>query len=204
MNNPTKNGRTLLDPGSKANADAKVTLAGLMFEYALLHNINIKDRVIVISGDIDSSKFDLIEAGLTLLESESRKAITIRINSAGGEVYQAVAIVGRLRRSKCQIITEGYGQIMSAATLILACGDRRKISDYAFFMHHETSYAVEGKHSEITSLVKQSEIEDQKWCDWMAGFSNKSADFWKTAGVGTDLYLSAQQILEYGLVDEII
>lgn len=204
MKQPKNNAKNLLTTGPKANADAKVTYAGLVFEYALLYNINLKDRVITLNGEIDESKFALIEAGFTLLESDNRQGITVRINSPGGSVYDALAIIGRMTSSKCHVTTEGYGHIMSAATLILAAGDKRKISKYAFFMHHESSYTVEGKHSAIKNLVNQSDLEDRKWCEWMAEFSKKDKDFWMTNGVGTDLYLTAEQIKEYGVADEII
>ena len=72
-------------------------------------------------------------------KERGEKAITIRLHSEGGSVYEALAIVGRIEKCKCQIITEGYGAIMSAATLILASGDKRRISRLAWFMVHESN-----------------------------------------------------------------
>ena len=100
----------------------------LHLKYLFDQAINFKDRVITIDSDIDGELFAWIDAALTELESHSRKAITVRIRSEGGDVYKALAIIGRLKKSKCQIVTEGYGCIMSAATMILACGDIRRIS----------------------------------------------------------------------------
>ena len=55
---------------------------------------------------------------MTTLENLNRKTITIKINSYGGDVYTALAIVGRMLESKCLLQTKGYGKIMSAATII--------------------------------------------------------------------------------------
>jgi hypothetical protein len=76
------------------------------------------------------------------MESEDKSTVTIKINSPGGSTYDAMAIIGRIRSAKCYIVTEGYGQIMSAASLILASGRKRRINKYAFLMWHEASYGV--------------------------------------------------------------
>lgn len=195
--------RSLLDTTTKANVDSKLTQAALILEYAFAYNVNFKERVITISREIDEAEFDRVDNALTELESQSRKSVTIRINSPGGQVYHALAIIGRMKRSHCQIVTEGYGHIMSAATLILAAGDKRKVSSYSFFMHHESSYGVEGRHSQIKDYVKQAEREEQKWAEWMSQFTQKDKSFWLKKGVGSDAYFDADELLKLGVVDEV-
>ena len=199
----TKSKRNLLSDAVKASVDSKLTQAALILEYAFEYDVNFKERTILISGDIDQSKFDILEAAMTEMESQNRKSITVRLNSPGGEVYQALAIIGRFRRSPCNIVTEGYGHVMSAATLVLASGDKRRISKYAFFMHHESSYSVDGKHSEIKREVKQMEREDSCWAQWMEDVTKRPKDFWIKTGVGVNAYFDAEELLELGVVDEI-
>jgi ATP-dependent Clp protease protease subunit len=194
----------LLSATARTGVDNKLTLAALMLEYAFEYNVNFKERTISISREIDEKEFDRLDNALTEMESQNRKAITIRINSPGGQVYQALAMIGRMKRSPCQIITEGYGHVMSAATLLLAAGDKRRISPYTFFMHHEASYGVDGRHSEIKDMVKQTEREEEKWCEWMASFTKKPKAFWMKSGVRTDAYFEAEELLEFGVVDEIM
>jgi ATP-dependent Clp protease protease subunit len=195
--------RSLLPENARTTSDAKLTHAAIILEYAF-QGVNFKERSIRLTGEIDEAHFDLVDSALTELESQGRKSVTIVINSPGGDMYQALAIIGRLKRSPCHIVTEGYGQIMSASTLILAAGDRRKISSYAFFMHHEASYGGDGRHSEMKNLIKQADKEDDKWCEWMASFTDKDKKFWKTNGVGLDTYFTVEELLEFGVVDEII
>lgn len=196
--------RRNFDFNTKTSADAKVTQLGIHLETLLEHGINFRDRIITITNEIDSDEFLRIDAALSEMESDSRKSVTIRINSPGGTVYDALAIVGRITNSKCKIITEGYGHVMSAATLILACGDERKLSKFAWFMCHEASYAVDGKHTDIKRAVLQAEKEEQHWSKWMEEFSNKDSKFWQKVASEQDTYYSASELLELGIVDEII
>jgi len=173
-------------------------------KYAFENDINIKARVIQLVGEIDEQKFKLIDIGITELERYNQKAITVRINSEGGSVTDALAIIGRIKSSKCRIVTEAYGACQSAATLILSAGHKRRVSRYTIFMHHEASYDVEGRHSNIKAEVAEMERQEQLWAKWMAEFSNKSKDFFLNEGVAVDTYWTPEQLVEFGIVDEII
>jgi ATP-dependent protease ClpP protease subunit len=108
-----------------------------------------------------------------------------------------------MKESKCHIVTRGYGHIMSAATMILAAGNKRYISKFAFFMHHETEYAIEGKHSDIKNEVHQTEIEEQYWSQWMSEFTKKSKAFWQKTGISKNAYFNSRQLVELGVADEV-
>lgn len=191
--------------GSKKPADTALTLRALQLEYYLSYGINLRDRILTLSGPIDTPMFDLVDVAMSEFEADSRKGITVRIHSEGGSVYEALAIIGRLRSSKItKLTTEGYGQIMSAATMILACGDERRISKFAYFMHHEAAYGVEyGRVSEHEDLLEQVKKEENDWAKWMAGFSNKTTKFWKETGCRKDAYFSPTELIKLGVVDEI-
>lgn len=196
--------RNLGDVNEKTTVENKLTKASMLLSYQFEYGVNFKERIINITGDIDDSQFDLVDAALTEMESQSKKDITIKINSEGGSTYQAMAIVGRMLESKCGIITKGYGAVMSAATLILASGTRKRmLSRCAEFMHHEAAYNVEGRHSAIRAAVNQTEKEERKWADRMADVSNMDSEFWMKEGVGVDAYFTAQQLLDMEVVDEL-
>ncbi len=93
---------------------------------------------------------------------------------------------------------------MSAATLILASGARRKMSEYGWFMFHESSYdSGWDKHSNHKAFIKQAEREEKFWAESMARFTDKSAEFWLKNGVGIDSYFTPEQLLKMGVVDEL-
>lgn len=191
---------------SPNQTEHKVSKLELHLEQVFDRGVNFRQRIIQIVGDIDEDKFKLIDGALSEMEADSRKAITIRINSCGGSVYDALAIVGRIKTSKCKIITEGFGCVMSAATMILACGNLRRISQFAWFMSHESRYEVTDRsHTAAVNFVKQSEREEIQWAECMAKFTKMDFDFWKKTGTGgKDAYFIAKELLEMGIVDEII
>lgn len=190
---------------AKKPADTTLTLKALQMEYYLSFGINLRDRVLTLTGPIEQPMFDLVDVAMSEFEADGKSNVTVRIHSEGGSVYEALAIIGRLKGSKVsKITTEGYGQIMSAATMILACGEERRISKYAYFMHHESGYGVEyAKTSEHKDILEQVEREDSDWARWMAGFSKKSAKFWKETGCRKDAYFNPDELIRLGVADEI-
>jgi len=175
----------------------------LKLKYAFEYGVNLQARTIQLVGEIDGSKFELIDSALTELDTINHKQITLRINSEGGSVGDALAIVGRINSCKSRIITEGYGSIMSAATIILAAGFKRRISKHSWFMHHESAYDLSGRHSEVKDMVKQRDREENQWAEIMAGLTNKDKGFWRKHGIYKDSYFTAEELLKLGVVDEV-
>lgn len=200
MKKSTKNA---LDSIKLKTADEQLTAKALQLEYLFEYGVDLVNRNIQITSDIDYPLFDFVDAGLTLMEADNSKSVTIKINSFGGSVYEALAIVGRMKKSKCKIITEGYGAVMSAATLILACGNKRRISEFSWFMYHEASYGGYDKHSVQKAYVKQTDRENLQWAKAMAQFSKKDEEFWLNTGVSIDAYFDAFELMELGVVDEV-
>ena len=178
----------------------------LRLEYAFEKGINFKDRIIQLTGEIDpNGSFDYLDAALTEMERTSKKAITIKINSEGGSAFEALAMVDRIRESKCQIITKAYGMAQSAAGLILAAGDKRYIGANAWFMYHESIYGLAPKdHSSQIESIEQAKREESAWATAMAKFTNQPVEFWESAAHKSNFYLDAEQCLLYGVVDGII
>jgi len=168
--------------------------------------VNFKNRIIEISEEIDDFTFSKVDAAITEMEAESKKTITIRINSQGGSVYDALAIVGRMRKSHCYIVTEGYGCIMSAATMILAAGTKRKVSELCWFMHHESTADADlgsMRTAQLEAYAKQMRREEEQWARWMSEFTDKPKEFWLDKGTHIDAYFEAPELIEMGVADEI-
>lgn len=188
----------------KKATDTSIAIQSLQLEYSFNYGVNLRDRIITITGSIEEPLFDFVDAALSEMEHTSKRGVTIRIHSGGGCVYEALAIIGRLRSAKVsKITTEGYGQIMSAATMLLACGDERKINKYAYFMHHESSYGLTGRASEHKDMLEQVEKEENDWAIWMANFSQKTKKFWKESGCRKDAYFTPAQLIKLGVADAV-
>jgi ATP-dependent Clp protease protease subunit len=175
----------------------------LNLEYSFNRGVDLHNRVIQLTEDIDDHHFCMFDSAMTTLENMNKRTITIKVNSYGGDVYTALGIIGRMLESKCRIHTKGYGKIMSASTAILAAGHKRSMSRLAEFMHHEASYAVEGRHSEIQHEVKQSQSLSDKWCALMSELTGIPKQYWSQKGQGKDFYLSPEKCLDLNIVDEV-
>lgn len=185
------------------------------FDINIDQGIDFKNRIIRITGSIgDCSSplsgaseyfdFNLLEIALTKMEKLSNSPITIKINSEGGLVYEALAIIGRMKASPCHIITEGYGCVMSAATLILMAGDERKLSRFTSTMFHAMQYGTDGAHDDIKEHVAQADKEMKKIASHYEEFSNQTASFWTRKIKKKEFYPTAKEMLEFGAIDEII
>lgn len=183
----------------------KLSEQALRLQYSIEQGINVNDRVIRIDDEIDNKMLARVDAGMSEMERDSRKGITIRISSAGGSTYDALGIIGRMRASPCYITTEVYGYCMSAATLILAAGDKRYISEFAWSMTHAAQYEVEGSHKQVSEYVKQIDTEEKAWAQHMTKFTQyRDEKFWIKLGLDKDYYLNSEQVVKYGIADEVI
>lgn len=183
--------------------DLAVQLFELQIDSMLNRGIDLVGRSIQLIEDINADTVRYIDGALTLLENQNRQGITIKISSMGGSTYDALAVISRMRASKCKITTEAHGYVMSAATMILAAGHKRRISELATFMWHEASYEVGGKHSDMKVWIEQAEAEEKRWATFMARFTAKSREWWLEQAKHTDKYFMPDQLIELGVVDEI-
>ncbi|MEZ0209217.1 MAG: ClpP family protease [Candidatus Paceibacterota bacterium] len=174
-------------------------------DQAFKHGFNVTARTIQLIGEVTDEMFAELDTAMTILEEEARAGITIKINSTGGSCYDALAIVGRIRSSKCKITTEGFGAMMSAASLILASGNKRRMSKYGWCMHHEIwTEGIGGTVSQISHAAKQFEREFEMWSEMMGKFTTSPKQFWQSQGRnGKDLYLTAEECLTLGVIDEV-
>lgn len=173
-----------------------------LLHYAVEQGINLASRTIILDRDIEKGSFQFISSRLSLLES-SPEPIVLEIKSEGGDIYEAMAIVGRMRQSPCKITTIGYGQIMSAAVAILAAGHTRLISRYSWGLHHEMYTDMEGKIKDLQIELAQRRREEEKWAEVMEEFTNTPKQLWLELQK-EESYLTPEQCLQYGIVDKII
>jgi len=184
---------------------------GLSSEYYLYSDIKQKNMLKLnkyLKGYI--RKYDLfIEKTQSIIKNCEPKPITIYINSDGGYLHSALPIVDIISSSEIPITTVVEGMAASAATLISCSGHHRQITKNSFMLIHELRAGCWGKFSEI-------EDEFESCQKLMTNIKNlylnsikndkKKKKFKKILGklLKRDIILSAQECLDYGLVDEIL
>ena len=126
------------------------------------------------------------------------------LNTGGGSITDGKAIIDRILASTCEIHIHAVGRICSMGIYILAAAEVRTSSALTSFMFHESSYDVEGKHSENKSYIKFSDIDEKHLNRWLATRTKKPADFWNKLGVGSDYWFLAEEAKTLGMIVRIV
>ena len=171
----------------------------------LKENIDLDQRVIHLNTGIGLKSLDKLTRSLSFLESIGSEPITIVINSPGGSIYDAFAIIDRIQNSSCVIITVGTGLVASAAIPILASGNIRKATKHCSLMYHEPSFNMPLERlAAADSETKHVKYLSQRLNKFMAASTDESYSYWVKAGKYVDFYFDADKALELGIIDEIV
>lgn len=187
---------------TKTNQQAPVAL--LQLEYA----INVEKRLVYLEQQIDLTTptilFERINAVATL-SKDSTTPITMIVNNYGGSVHGMFGLYDLINSLPMKLNTIGTGAVMSAAVLMLACGTgTRRLTANTSVMVHQISTWLQGNAIDInTETSHVNQLQDRLY-GLLEKHSNKDAKFWKKSCKSTNLYLTAEKCVEYGLVDEIL
>ncbi len=166
----------------------------------------LKDRIVFVDGEINDATADLIVAQILYLESENpEKDISMYINSPGGSVTAGLAIYDTMQYVKCQVQTICMGQAASMGAILLAGGTQGK--RYALpssrVMIHQPWGGVEGQESDISIQAKEIMRLKKLTIDYFANNTKKDREQ-VAADMERDFYMSAEDALNYGIVDHIM
>ena len=167
----------------------------------------LRDRVILLEGEVHDQMANLIVAQLLFLESEGDKDISMYINSPGGSVTAGMAIYDCMQFIKPDIHTIVMGQACSMGSLLAQSGspNKRFMLPNSRHMIHQPSGGARGQATDM--LIQVNEIMEMKRT--LTGIYQKHNSTGKTfeelsADMERDNFMSAQQAVNYGLADKII
>jgi ATP-dependent Clp protease protease subunit len=166
----------------------------------------LKDRIIFLDGEVNDVTADLIVAQLIFLESEDpSKDISIYINSPGGSVTAGMAIYDTIQYIRPDVQTICMGQAASMGALLLTAGTKGKrfILPSARVMIHQPWGGVEGQATDIAIHTKEILRIKKLTTDILVNCTGRDAETVKK-DVERDYFLSADEALEYGLVDKVM
>ncbi len=166
----------------------------------------LKERVIFLCGQVEEHMANLIVAQLLFLESESPdKDIFLYINSPGGSVTAGMAIYDTMRFIKPNVSTVCMGQAASMGAFLLSAGEKGKrfCLPNARVMIHQPLGGFQGQASDFEIHAKEILSIKEKLNRLMADHTGQKYD--KVAkDTDRDNFLSAQEAVDYGLVDAIL
>ena len=141
------------------------------------------------------------------LEFKTEKVLTLYINSTGGNLYDAFALIDVMKASRHYVRTIAIGSAMSAAFLIFASGTRgeRYAARNTSFMCHQFSERMENKYHDLKATMKENELCNQKMIDILKEATGLPASKIKAKLLpASDVYLSAPETLELGVADHLL
>ena len=166
----------------------------------------LKERVIFIVGAIEDHMANLIVAQLLFLESENPdKDVHLYINSPGGSVTAGLSIYDTMRFIKPDVSTMCIGQAASMGAFLLSGGTKGKryILPNARTMIHQPSGGAQGQATDIEIQAKEILFLRERLNSLLADHTGQSMDVIER-DTERDRFMSAEQSVEYGLVDEVI
>jgi ATP-dependent Clp protease protease subunit len=166
----------------------------------------LKERIIFLGTPIDDGVANVVMAQLLHLESEDPdRDISIYINSPGGSFTALTAIYDTMQFVKPEIQTICMGQAASAAAVLLAAGTKGKrlALEHARVLIHQPSGGGEGQSSDIEiqarEILRMRELLEQM----ISKHSGRDVELVRK-DIERDKILTAQEAVEYGLVDEVV
>lgn len=165
----------------------------------------LEDRVIFLSGPINTDVANLVVAQLIYLESKDpTKDISLYINSPGGEVVAGLAIYDTMNYIRCDVSTICVGMAASMGAFLLSSGTKGK--RYALpnseIMIHQVLGGAQGQASDVEIHTKHLLKSKQTLNSILAENTGKSIEQIEK-DTDRDNFLSAQEALEYGIVDQV-
>ena len=166
----------------------------------------LKDRIIFLGEEINDAVASTVVAQLLFLESEDPgKDIHMYINSPGGSVTAGMAIYDTMNYVKCDVSTTCIGMAASMGAFLLAAGAKGK--RYALpnsdIMIHQPSGGAKGQATNMEIHTKHILDMKQRLNQILADNTGQPIDV-ITKDTNRDNFMTAQQALEYGLIDKVI
>lgn len=175
-------------------------------EYAYdLYSRLLKDRIIFITGEINSNLANIVISELLYLDSINHNDISIYINSPGGEITSGLAIYDTMNYIKSDVNTICVGISASMGAFLLSSGTKGK--RYSLpngeVMIHQPLGGVEGKASDIKIATEHILKTKEKINKILSKNTNQPLKK-VIKDTESDNYMNAKEALEYGLIDKII
>ena len=166
----------------------------------------LNDRIIFLSEEVNDTTASLIVAQLLYLEAQDPdKDIQFYINSPGGSVTAGMAIYDTMRYIKCDVATICVGMAASMGAFLLSAGTKgkRMALPNAEIMIHQPSAGTQGQITDMAIHLKRLQVIKERMNKIMAENTGNTVET-VTEACERDNFMSAQEALEFGLIDRVL
>ena len=166
----------------------------------------LNDRIIFLSEEVNDTTASLVVAQLLYLEAQDPdKDIQFYINSPGGSVTAGMAIYDTMQYIKCDVATICVGMAASMGAFLLSAGakGKRMALPNAEIMIHQPSAGTQGQITDMAIHMKRLQIIKERMNRIMSENTGRSIEE-VTAACERDNFMSAQEAVEFGLIDKVL
>jgi ATP-dependent Clp protease protease subunit len=165
----------------------------------------LKDRIILLTGEINDNTANIVVAELLYLDSINHNDISIYINSPGGSITSGMAIYDTMNYIKSDVSTICIGMSASMGAFLLSCGKKGKryILPNSEVMIHQPLGGASGQATEIKIAAERILRLKEKLNKILSENTNKDINIIEN-DTERDHFMTAKEALEYGIVDEIL
>lgn len=168
-----------------------------------LYSRLLQDRIIFLVGEINDYNANIVISELLYLDNLSKENIYIYINSVGGSITSGMAIYDTMQFISSKVITIGLGLCASMAAFLLSSGDKRYVLPNTEVMIHQPLGGAEGQATDI-KIAAERIIKLKEKLNKILAHNTKQPLEKINNDTERDNFLSAEDALKYGLVDDII
>lgn len=165
----------------------------------------LEDRIIFLTGEVNSFMADSIVAQLLYLESkDSTKDVYLYINSPGGSVADGMAIHDTMKYIKCDVVTICLGEACSMGAFLLASGTKGKRYSLknSDIMIHQVLYGYQGQATDLEIHTRHTLRIKERMNRLLAEYTGRTYEQ-VCADTERDNFMTADEALEYGIIDKI-
>ena len=166
----------------------------------------LNDRIVFLGEEVNATTASLVVAQLLYLEAQDPdKDIQFYINSPGGSVTDGMAIYDTMQYVKCDVSAICIGMAASMGAFLLSSGAKGKrfALPNAEIMIHQPSAGTQGQITDMAIHLKRLEIIKKRMNKILAENTGKPLEV-VTADCERDNFMSADEAMEYGLIDKVI
>ena len=168
----------------------------------------LKERIVMLNGEVEDHMANLVVAQLLFLESENPdKDISLFINSPGGVVTAGMSIYDTMQFIKCDVATYVMGQACSMGSLLAQAGaaGKRYMLPNARHMIHQPSGGARGQATDIQIQAREIQKMKENLTNIYVKHNSKGKTYEQfAADMERDFFMSAEEALAYGLIDQVI
>lgn len=162
-----------------------------------------------LNGEIDEDSVGEVIRWLIYenFDTSKEKILTLYINSTGGDLYQAFALIDIMKASPHVIRCVGIGAVMSAAFLIFSAGHHghRLAAKNTSFMCHQFTESMDNKYHDLKATMKENDSCNDRMIAVLKEATGLAPSVIKKKLLpASDVYLTADEVLELGIADHIL